>query len=91
MYTTRGTQEEQADSGAEHILHILVSKRGEHLVLKRLGLASGMSSPSTSALKVYDEIFSGDPSNTQALRELFPPDGDVGASKQCRRRSAAQA
>ena len=40
-----------------------------------------MSSPLTSALKVYDKIYSGDPSNMQALRELFLLDGDVGARK----------
>jgi hypothetical protein len=39
----------------------------------------------------YDEIFSGDPGNMQALRELFPVDIDVGARKQRRHRSAAQA
>jgi hypothetical protein len=38
-----------------------------------------MPSPSTSALKVYEEIYNGDPGNLQALHELFPPDGDVGA------------
>ena len=38
-----------------------------------------MSSPSMSDLKAYDEIYGGDPGNMQALRELFPPDNDVGA------------
>ena len=77
---------------ARTISHISASKRGEHLVLMRLGLTSGMSL-STSPLKVYEEIYSGDPGNMQALRELFPRDGNVGARsrKQRRRRSAAQA
>ena len=70
---------------AQSISHIPASKRGV------LGLTSEMSSPSTSALKAYDEIYGGDPGNMQALRELFPPDGDVGARKQRRRRSAARA
>ena len=76
---------------AQSLSHISVSKRGEHLVLKRLGLTSGMSSPSTSAMKAYEEIYSGDPGNMQALRELFLPDGDMGPCKQRRRRSAARA
>jgi hypothetical protein len=62
----------------QSISHILASKQDGHLVLKRLGLTSGMSSPSTSALKAYDEIYGGDPGNMQALRELFSPDGDIG-------------
>jgi hypothetical protein len=50
-----------------------------------------MSSPFTLAMKVYEEIYSGNPGNMQALRELFPPDGDVGARKQRRCRSAVRA
>ena len=64
----------------QSIAHIPASKQGEHLVLKRLGLTSRMSFPSTSALKAYDEIFSGDPGNMQTLRELFSAD-DVGVRK----------
>jgi hypothetical protein len=48
-----------------------------------------MSSLSMSALKAYEEIFSGDPSNMQALCELFPPDDNMGVRQ--RRCSAAQA
>jgi len=44
-----------------------------------------------SDLKAYDEIYGGDTSNMQTVLELFPPDGDVGARKQRRRRSAARA
>jgi hypothetical protein len=76
---------------AQSILHILASKRGKHLVLKRLGLTSGMSSPSTSALKAYDGIYIGDHGNMQALCELFPPDDDVGVRKHCRCHSVARA
>jgi hypothetical protein len=47
-----------------------------------------MSSLSTSALKAYEEIYSDDPSNMQALHELFWPDSDVGARKRRRRHSA---
>jgi hypothetical protein len=44
----------------------------------------------TSTMKAYDEIYSGDLGNMQALRELFPPDGDVSARKWRHRRSAAR-
>lgn len=40
-----------------------------------------MASPPTSAMKAHDEIYSGDPGNTQALRELFSPNGDMGPRK----------
>jgi len=76
---------------AQSLSHIPASKRGEHLVLKCLGLTSGMASLSTSAMKAYEEIYSGDPDNIQAHRELLPSDDDVGARKRCRRRSAARA
>jgi hypothetical protein len=76
---------------AHSLSHIPASKRGGHLVLKRLGLTSGMPSPSTSALKAYGEVYSGDPDNMQTLRELFPLDGDVGSRKRRRRCSAARA
>jgi hypothetical protein len=52
--------------------------------MKRLGLASGMSSPSMSSLKAYEEIFSGDHVNMQTICELFLADGEVGARKQRR-------
>jgi hypothetical protein len=43
---------------AQSLTHIPASKRGEHLVLKHIGLTSGMSSQSTSAMmKVYEEIW----------------------------------
>jgi hypothetical protein len=43
------------------------------------------------ALKAYEEIFSSDNTNMQAMRELFLGDGEVGACKQQHRCSAAQA
>jgi hypothetical protein len=49
--------------------------------MKHPGLTSGMPSPSMSAKKAYEEIFNGDPARMQALRELFPEDGEVGAHK----------
>jgi hypothetical protein len=74
---------------AQATTHILTAKRGEYLVMKRLGLSSEMPPPSMSAM-TYDEVFGGDPANMQALRELFPPVGDVGLRRR-RRRSAARA
>jgi hypothetical protein len=59
--------------------------------MKALGLTSEMSSPSVSALKAYEEMYSGDPAYMQALRELFPADGEVGTCKQRHYRSAARA
>jgi hypothetical protein len=50
-----------------------------------------MLSPSSLALKAYEEIFSSDNTNMQAMRELFLADGELGARKQRRRCSAAQA
>jgi hypothetical protein len=39
-------------------------------------------------MKAYEEIYGGDPGHMEALRELFPPDGNVGACKSRRHRSA---
>jgi hypothetical protein len=55
--------------------------------MKRLGFSSGMPPPSMSA-RTYDEVFNGDPDHMQALLELFPPVGDVGPRKRCRRPAA---
>jgi len=67
--------------------YIPTAKRGEYLVMKRLRLSSKMLPPSTSAM-TYDEVFNGDPAHMQALRELFPPVGDVGVCKRRRRPTA---
>lgn len=75
----------------QNFSHILASNRGEYLVMKRMGLATGMLSPSTSAKKTYNEMFNGDPAHMQALRELFLVDDLVGACKQHRCRLAARA
>ena len=76
---------------AQSLSHIPASKRGEQFVLKCLGLTNGMSSPSTSAMKVYEDIFSDDLGNMQALCELFPPDGVNGCAQATSPRSAARA
>jgi hypothetical protein len=73
---------------AQSLSHIPVAKRGGHLVL---GLTSGMLTPSTLTMKVYEEIYGGEPGHIEALRELFLLDGDVGARKRQRRHSATWA
>jgi hypothetical protein len=40
--------------------------------------------------KAYQEIYDGDHGHMEALRELFPPNGSMGAGKRRRRRSGAQ-
>lgn len=75
----------------QSLSHIPVSKRGELLALRRMGLVSGMESSSSSSLDAYDKVFNGDPCNEQALRELFSPEGDVGPHKRHHRRAAARA
>lgn len=71
---------------AQCIAHISASKRGEYLVRKRLGEAKSL--PHTTAAYSYDDIFRDDAEHTPALRELFPPDDEVGPRKRGRRRAA---
>jgi hypothetical protein len=86
---TVAPQAKQTDSASQAITHIPTAKRGEYLVMKHLGLSSGIPPPSTSAM-TYDEVFNGDPAHMQALRELFPLVSDVSARKR-RCRTAARA
>jgi hypothetical protein len=51
----------------------LTAKQGEYLAMKRMGFSSLMWT------MTYDEVFNGEPAHMQALLELFPPGGDVGA------------
>ena len=74
---------------AHDTAYIPTAKRGEYLVMKRLGLSSGIPPLSTSAM-TYDEVFNGAPAHMQALRQLFPLVSDVSAGKR-RRRPAARA
>jgi hypothetical protein len=74
---------------AQSLSHIPASKRGEFLVMKRLGRTKGQAELASTAKATYDEISGGNPDHMQALWELFPPKGDVGACK--RRRQTARA
>jgi hypothetical protein len=73
---------------AQSLSRIPVSKRGEFLVMKRLGQARGMIDASPAPSTKYDDIFGEDPENMEALRELFPEDGAVGGRKRRRRHTA---
>jgi hypothetical protein len=64
-----------------------VARRGEYLVLKRLGQASPLTE-STAANK-FNTLFGGNPEDDEALRELFPDDCTGGRRR--RRRARARA
>jgi hypothetical protein len=72
---------------AQATAHIPTAKHGEYLVMERLGLSSEMPPPLMPAM-MYDEIVNGDLAHMQALLELLPPVGDVGARKRRYRRAA---
>jgi len=63
-----------------------VSKRGEYLVLKRLGHASPLSA--STARNKFDALFGNNPEDDEALRELFPDDGHIGGRRRRRRARA---
>jgi hypothetical protein len=54
--------------------HISVSKRGEVLLMKRMGFLEPSAAPSSAAKHSYDSYFEGDLSTAEveALDELFP-------------------
>jgi hypothetical protein len=66
---------------AAHALSCVpASKRGEVLVMKRMGFLNGQTGPSTLATNAYDSIFVDqlNPSNAEAMRQLFPdPQGEL--------------
>ena len=64
---------------AQSLSHIPASKRGEFLVRKQLEHTKGQAELASMA-----KIFGDYPEHMQALRELFPPEGDVGARKRRR-------
>jgi hypothetical protein len=72
---------------AQSISHIPASKRGEYLIMKRMGLISGAQHPSASDVQAFEEMISSD-SNEEALQLLFPPDCVVGPRKRRGRRRA---
>ena len=56
--------------------------------MKQLGDTKGQADIASTARPTYDEIFGSNPDHMQALRELFPPEGDVGARRRHRRQTA---
>jgi hypothetical protein len=70
---------------AQNISHIPVAKRGEVLLMRRMGFSQGLQEPSPAT---NEEIFNGASEHSEALRQLFPPEDDVGPRKRRRRPSA---
>jgi len=71
---------------AQSLSRIPASKRGEYLVLKRLGHASPLSA--STARNKFDALFGNNPEDDEALRELFPDDGHIGGRRRRRRARA---
>jgi hypothetical protein len=63
------------------------SKRGEVLIMQRVGYTKGPSTPSASELETFDRLFDGNmiASEAEALDELLPAVGKA-PSRQPRRR-----
>ena len=59
---------------AQPLSRVPAAKRGEVLIMQRMGFTKGPSAPSTSELEAYDKLFGGDltASEVEALDELFP-------------------
>lgn len=74
---------------AQSLSRIPVSRRGEYLILKRLGQTSPMSE-STAANK-FDALFGGSPKDDEPLRVLFHDGRSAGARKRRRRAPRARA
>ena len=68
---------------------VLDSKRGEVLIMQRMGYTKGPSASSALELEAFDKLFDGNltASNVQALDALFLAVGK-GSSRQPRRRKA---
>ncbi|KAG2616686.1 hypothetical protein PVAP13_3NG249553 [Panicum virgatum] len=59
---------------AQSLSRVPASKRGEILVMQRLGLATAGATPSASAVKAYEDLYKPDTSNAKALAALFNDD-----------------
>ena len=58
---------------AQPLSRVPASKRGEMLIMQRMGFTKVPSTPFTSELAAYDKLFGGDltASEAEALDELF--------------------
>lgn len=74
---------------AQSLSRIPTAKRGEYLVLKRLGHASAIAEPEAS--HKFDNLFGGRPKDDEALRELFPNSCKISGKRRRRRTSRARA
>ena len=70
---------------AQPLSRVPASKRGEVLIMQRMGFTKGPSAPSVSELEAYEKLFGGDltASEAETLDELFSA-----VSRQSRRRKA---
>ena len=59
---------------AQPLYRVTALKRGEVLIMQRMGFTKGPSTSSASELAAYDKLFGGDltASEAEALDELFP-------------------
>ena len=71
---------------AQPLSRVPASKRGEVLIMQRMGFTKGPSAPSVLELEAYEKLFGGDltASEAEALDELFP----AVWARQTRRRKA---
>jgi hypothetical protein len=72
---------------AQRLSRVPASKRGEVLIMQRMGYTKGSSASSALELETFDKIFDSNltASNVEALGALFP-DGGKGSSRQPQRR-----
>ena len=73
---------------AQALSRIPASKRGEVLVMKRMGYLDGQTRPSTVSQDAYDSIFVDqlNPSHAEAMRQLFlDPQGERPRRRACQR------
>ena len=58
---------------AQPLSRVSASKRGDVLIMQRMGFAKGPSASSASELEAYEKLFDGDltASEAEALDELF--------------------
>jgi len=74
---------------AQSLSRVPVSKRGEILVMRRLGLVTVGSSPNASAVKAYEDLYKPDASNVKALAAIFNNDVGTESCRQRRKRKLA--
>ncbi|KAJ1294255.1 hypothetical protein BS78_01G132200 [Paspalum vaginatum] len=60
---------------AQKLAHVPVAKRGEVIVMQRLGFANEAASLTASALKKYNDVYQStlETNHFEAIFELFPP------------------